>query len=129
LNPGLREGYYHLGVAYIRNGLWKEAETALRKTLRAIPRHAEAHNNLSFVLWKQGQYAEALEAAETALGLKKGFAEAHYNKAVIFESMGRAREAVASYEETLRIKPIASARARLDKLLTAERAKMVNGQR
>jgi tetratricopeptide (TPR) repeat protein len=117
LNPGVRDGYYYLGAAYLRSGLWKKAEEALRTTVRAVPKHADAYNNLSFVLWKQERYSEALDAAEAALGIRNQFAEAHYNKAVIFESMGRTREAVASYEETLRIKPIASARARMDKLL------------
>jgi tetratricopeptide (TPR) repeat protein len=50
-------------------GRLKQAETVLRDIIKARPRHANAHNLLSVVLYRLGQREEALKAVREAIEL------------------------------------------------------------
>lgn len=110
--------YYLLGVAHTRQGNWENAAAAYREALRLKPEHADASNNLSFVLWEQGRFESALAAAADAVRLRPRFAEGLINKARALESLGRFKESLEAYERALAIKPSPALRSKTDALKT-----------
>lgn len=116
LKPRIVQGYYNLGLAYTKGGLWKEAERAFRRAIAVDVRDAATYNTLSFVLWKQERYEEAREFADAAIQANPDMVEARYNRATALEAEGRLEEAAKEYETLLKIKPIPSAQARLNRI-------------
>lgn len=108
---------YNLGLAYLRQRRWPEAETALRNALAVAPERADAHNSLSVALRIQGRHVEALAEAEAAVSRDPRLAEGHYNRGRALEALGDRPAAILAYQEALRLKPsLEIARSRLQGL-------------
>ena len=73
-NPGmhLHEGdeFFLKGVAFSKQGLWKEALAAYQESLRINPGSAQTYLNLGFVYYELGYDREAQEAFRTASRLQ-----------------------------------------------------------
>jgi tetratricopeptide (TPR) repeat protein len=73
-NPDLElhEGdeFYRKGVAFSKQGLWKEALAAYQESLRVNPGSAQTYLNLGFVYYELGYDREAQEAFATASRLQ-----------------------------------------------------------
>ena len=73
-NPDLElhEGdeFYRKGVAFSKQGLWKEALAAYQESLRVNPGSAQTYLNLGFVYYELGYDREAQEAFAKASRLQ-----------------------------------------------------------
>lgn len=68
-DPAYAEGWLALGNMHFTAGRLKEAETAFRKALKAVPHHPGAGNNLAMaILERKGSLPEAEALAQDALG-------------------------------------------------------------
>ena len=76
-----------------------------RLIVQAVPRSAQARNNLGGVLLVQGQVDEAIEQLQEAARLDPTSAEAHSNLGVALSRRGRWSEAIEHYQEALGLDP------------------------
>ena len=74
-----------------------------RMVVQAVPRSAEARNNLGGALLVQGAVEEAIEQLQEAVRLDPDHAEAHSNLGVALARRGRLGEAIDHYREALRL--------------------------
>jgi tetratricopeptide (TPR) repeat protein len=63
-SPGV---YFALGIAFVEEGRWAEAEAAYRKALDIKPDHISATTNLFSLLKRQGKFEESIVVARKAL--------------------------------------------------------------
>jgi lipoprotein NlpI len=76
-----------------------------RMIVEAVPRSAEARNNLGGALLMRNAVDEAIDQLEEALRLDPGHAEAHSNLGVALARRGQAAQAIEHYEEAIRLDP------------------------
>ena len=76
-----------------------------RLIVQAVPRSAEARNNLGGALLVGGAVDEAIAHLQEALRLDPAHAEAHSNLGVALARRGRSKEAMDHYREALRLDP------------------------
>jgi tetratricopeptide (TPR) repeat protein len=76
-----------------------------RLIAEAVPRSAQAHNNLGGSLLVRGQIDQAIEHLQAAMLLDPTLAEARSNLGVALARRGRWAEAVEQYAEALRLDP------------------------
>ena len=86
------------------NGAMQPAERD-RLIAEAVPRSAQAHNNLGGALLVRGQVDEAIGHLQEATILDPTLAEAHSNLGVALARRGRWAEAIDQYAESLRLDP------------------------
>jgi tetratricopeptide (TPR) repeat protein len=92
-----------LGFAQARGGpLPLERD---RLIVAAVPRSAEARNNLGGLLLVRGEIGEAIDELQEALRLDPRHAGAHSNLGVALARRGRLTEAIDHYREALRLDP------------------------
>jgi Flp pilus assembly protein TadD len=101
-------------AAFIVPVVWlgvSQSQGAMRRIERdrlvvdAVPRSAQARNNLGGSLLVQGQIDEAMEHLREALRLDPGHAEAHSNLGVALARRGRAADAIEEYRKALSLDP------------------------
>ncbi len=76
LKPDHKSAWNNLGVAYRRQGRYKEACHSYRKAIALDPEYAWPKHNLGVVLEQMGEPGEAREAFMAALKLKPDYLEA-----------------------------------------------------
>jgi Flp pilus assembly protein TadD len=76
-----------------------------RMIVQAVPRSAEARNNLGGALLVRGEVDEAMEHLQEAVRIDPNHAEAHSNLGVALARRGRSTEAIDHYREALRLDP------------------------
>ena len=64
------DDFFRKGVAFSKQGLWKEALAAYQESLRVNPGSAQTYLNLGFVYYELGYDREAQEAFGTASRLQ-----------------------------------------------------------
>jgi tetratricopeptide (TPR) repeat protein len=82
---------------------YKDAESALRQALAAVPNDADAHSLLALSLYYQDRNADALREARAAIGLAPDDGFAHYVRALILLDDGEADDALRAIQESLRL--------------------------
>jgi len=92
-----------LGVSQSHNAMRRIERDRL--VVDAVPRSAQARNNLGGSLLVQGQVDEAIEHLQEALRLDPGHAEAHSNLGVALARRGRAADAIEEYRKALSLDP------------------------
>lgn len=81
LESGTAEACFSLGVWFMENGRYAEAETCFRRTLSLAPTSVETVLNLGYALDKQGRCVEAFACYESVLATTPDNANASYNRA------------------------------------------------
>jgi tetratricopeptide (TPR) repeat protein len=95
-----------LGVlSWKQSGMYSDAETLYRTTIRNNPACWMAHNNLGLLLENSGQTDEAMACYLKALEIKPDFAKAHCNLGDALAETGKTDEAIAHYTKALQINP------------------------
>ena len=105
---GLKWAAFVVPVAWLGFAEMRGAMQALerdRRIVQAVPRSAEARNNLGGALLVRGEVGEAIEQLQEALRLNPQHAEAHSNLGVALARRGRTLEAIDHYREALRLDP------------------------
>jgi len=63
---------FRRGLALAKKGLWQEALTAYKESLRLNPNNAQTYMNLGFVYYELGYDEEAQQAFDRASRLEAG---------------------------------------------------------
>jgi tetratricopeptide (TPR) repeat protein len=96
---------YLLGHKAVDRGDDETAVRLLGLALRRDPGHADAHNSLGTVLYRQGQPHLAIEHFEQALQTDASHAVAHANLARVLVAQGRRDEALGHFALALESNP------------------------
>ena len=95
---------HDLGFLLLRMEKSKEAEEALRESLRYNPKLVQAHYHLGRALEKEGKETEAIEEYVTATSGDTETADACYSLAMLYRKLHRDAEANAMFAEFKRRK-------------------------
>ncbi len=88
-----------------RLGLWADAETLLRRSLKSRPESSEAWFQLGRVLSERGDLGGAINAYRSSLARNPGARNTQLNLAVLHARSGSEREALLLYEQLLKAHP------------------------
>ncbi len=109
----VRTGYV-LGAALLavlacltwrQSGMYADAETLYRTTIRRNPKCWVARNNLGKVLAGRGEPVEAIRYYREALEIRPDYELAHNNLGVALVRRGDVAEAIVHFQKALEIKP------------------------
>jgi tetratricopeptide (TPR) repeat protein len=92
-------------LSWQQSGMYSDAETLYKTTIRKNPACWMAHNNLGTLLADMGRTNEAMAHYQKALKLNPNNAEAHNNLGILLGKMGRTNEAMAHYQKALKLNP------------------------
>lgn len=92
------ETCFRLGVKFMENSQYAEAETCFRRTRSLAPSSLETILNLGYALDKQGRSEEALHCYESILTVDPDHAKARYNRAIHLLRAGKIAAGFADYE-------------------------------
>ena len=94
-----------LAKFYYRHQRFNEAESVAREVLAADPMHAEAHNTLGMILFREGDWAGAERHFRLALHYDRWMADAHANLAAVANARGDLTGALREYDAAIRLAP------------------------
>lgn len=94
-----------LGVLYLRQSRWEDAERVYRKALEQEPESAEAWQGLSRVYCRQGRNQETVDAALAAVGLIHRLPHAHLNLGIALARAGDSDRAATAFQTALHFSP------------------------
>jgi tetratricopeptide (TPR) repeat protein len=100
---------HDLGSLLLRMNKAKDAEEALRESLRYDPKLAQAHYHLGHALEKQGRETEALDEYRSAVSDDPALPDACYSLAILLRKLHRDPEANAMFAEFKKRKQAESA--------------------
>lgn len=106
----------NLGLAFLKEDRWQEAEPFFRRVLEINPDFYRAKYSLSEVLFNLGRYEEALVylkevesaylvLADAGRGSKKRGMEIYHNIAACYHRLGNLKEAEIYYKKAIDIAP------------------------
>src|ERR1044072_375742 len=96
------ELWYYLGLAFTRDGQFKEACKAFEAALKAQPNFASARAGLAFSLLLRNQLKEALDEGQRALAINPGLADAYYIVGVVQLRSGETQKALENAEGAIK---------------------------
>jgi tetratricopeptide (TPR) repeat protein len=99
---------HDLGFLLLRMDKSKDAEAALRESLRYNPALAQAHYHLGRVLEKEGRETEAIDEYATAVSGDKEASDACYSLGMLYRKLHKDVEANAMFAEFKRRKQAAA---------------------
>jgi len=103
--PNYDNALRDLGVVYLLERNYKEAEKYLSRCLEINPNHADANFFLGKVYQEEGRLQEAVELYKKAQEIWPGNLEISFNLANILQNLGRIEESIKIYEAMLKIVP------------------------
>jgi tetratricopeptide (TPR) repeat protein len=99
---------HNLGYLLVRLLEFKEAEKALRESLKYDPKFATAHYHLARALDGDGRDSEAIDEYRVAISIDPTAVEALYSLGLLYRRHGRTAEADAAFAEYKRLKAAAA---------------------
>jgi tetratricopeptide (TPR) repeat protein len=95
-----------LGVlTWLQCGMYVDATTLWRTTLRLNPNCWLADGDLGSILLDEGQVDEATSLFEKALQINPNVPKIHYELALAYGQAGQTNEAIDQFQEALKLKP------------------------
>ncbi|MGD0016293.1 MAG: tetratricopeptide repeat protein [Verrucomicrobiia bacterium] len=90
---------YLLGLAYMRDSAWVQADQAFTKYLQTEPKSVDTLNNLGFVCVRQHEYKRATTYFEQAIAADAKYAPSYLNLAVVEDQhLGDKPKALGHYK-------------------------------
>lgn len=106
IDPSLRSTAHHnLGVVYIGQQRFAEAEMQFAAALGVEPDSSRNHNALGIALMKQDRFAEAVQSFTRALTCDAGNLHALNNLGTIYKFQGKGELAIECFQRILAIDP------------------------
>jgi len=106
LDPLLAEAYDTMGLVYMQDLAWGEAEMAFRRAIQLNPNLSVPREDVAlFVLFSQGKVEEAVQQLSTALKLDPLSQEIRKDLALVLPSVGRYDEAFDNCRRVLAVDP------------------------
>jgi len=96
---------FAMGEVLRATARYSEAVAVYAEVLKQDPGFPEAHNKLSYNLYRTAEPDEAVREARLALATNPRNPEAHENLALALESLHKFDAAIAEYQQALRLKP------------------------
>ncbi|MBN2103239.1 alkaline phosphatase family protein [bacterium] len=96
--PRMPTLHQHIGQAYMRMGLFEDAERAYFRALEIDPDSHIAHDGFAQVYLRQHQYEKAASYALNAVGLLHHFPLAHYHLGMALAKLNRYDRAIEALE-------------------------------
>jgi transglutaminase-like putative cysteine protease/tetratricopeptide (TPR) repeat protein len=104
-NPGMKDGWYDLALAYAGANRHAEAIAMFRKQLELDPNHEHAHGDLAMELQLTGKTDEAIAEYRKQLEAAPYEKEAHKNLGLLLAELGRDADARKELEAAAAIPP------------------------
>jgi len=108
-NTGEAFRYNTLGVAYMNQQKFAEAQKYFEKALAADPKFAVARLNLGIALLSQQKLAPARAALEEATRLLPNNPYAWYNLGLVYKDTGETEKAIDAFQHVAQLSPEADA--------------------
>jgi len=103
--PSVYEGYYSLGLSYLRKKEVEAAIAALEKSAEINPQSVESLFALGECYFVKGESEKALQNFSRAIAINPESSLAHYNLGLVFTKLGKNEEALAAFEKSIGLKP------------------------
>ena len=104
-NPGMRDGWYDLGLAYAGANRHADAIGAFRKQIELDPNHKHANGDLAMELQQTGKTDEAIAAYRKQLETAPYEKATHKNLGLLLAQLGRDADARTELEAAAAIPP------------------------
>src|SRR5207245_1130231 len=105
LDPRLAEGHASLGLAFLQEWAWQEADREFEKAIELNPSYASAHQWYGVHLWMAGRYEEAKERTERASELDPLSTVIGGNLCVQLLTLGKRDQAMEQFRRVLKLNP------------------------
>jgi S1-C subfamily serine protease len=103
--PDNAEAYFHLGLAYGKSGMNKEALEAFKEGIRLDPNDAMGYVGLGIACRDLGMYKEAVEAFKQVVKIIPDGAKFHYELGYAYNGLRMNKEALEAYKQAIRLDP------------------------
>jgi len=103
--PSNCEGYFNLGLNYLKKKEVDAAITALEKAAEINPQSVESYFALGEAYFAKGESEKALQSFSRAIALNPESPLAHYNLGLVFYKLGKNEEALAAFDKAVALKP------------------------
>ena len=103
--PSNYEGYFNLGLSYLKKKEVDQAITALEKAAEINPQSVESLFALGECNFVKGESEKALQNFSRAIAINPESPLAHYNLGLVFYRLGKNEEALAAFEKSIALKP------------------------
>ena len=104
IQPGIPE-LFAAGLVHHQAGRLAEAEVHYRRTLDAVPDHADALHLLGGLAYQTGRHEAAIELIGRAIEHNNGNPSYHCSYGLVLQGLNRFDESIASYDRALVISP------------------------
>jgi tetratricopeptide (TPR) repeat protein len=95
---------FQIATGHHRSGRLADAEALYRRILAQNPKHADALNQLGYLLYQSGRFDPALEYLSQAVELNPQAAEFYNNLGLALAALGRGEEAVDAYRKAIALR-------------------------
>lgn len=118
----LEQAYSNLGLIYISQKNFSQAQDAFAKALKLRPNRPTSLNGMASVLFARNQVKPAIELWQKTISIDPKFASAYFNMGMALESDKRADEAKDSYIKAIELDPaLAEAYFRVGSIFNKEK--------
>lgn len=83
--PNIANAHVNLGIIFIKNKSFDEAENSLNRALQINPKNIYALNQLGFLYRRQGHFSKAKESYKKAIDINSDYANAHLNLGILYD--------------------------------------------
>ncbi len=97
--------YWNLGLIFVRQKKYEDAERELKNALRVNPNIVPVHNLLGQVYAKMGNTKKSITSYKRVLQISPKDLNAHYNLACIYQQEGETNLADKAFEEVVTLSP------------------------
>lgn len=105
LNPGLKEGYFLMGVVLKEFCRYQDAMLNLKHVLKLDSRCADAWTMLGIIYERLGKFQKAEEALKRAIQFRFLHPGAHNSLGIVYQNQGKFQQAAKSYQTAIKIHP------------------------
>lgn len=103
--PKNYEGYFNLGLAYLKKEDHDQAVTALEKAKEINPNVLSVYFALGECYFAQGESEKALQSFSTAISLAPENSRAYYNLGIISFKLDKIEEALNAFDKAIELAP------------------------
>lgn len=103
--PSSIEGYYNIGVCYLRIGEVDKAVASLEKAVELNPEAIESYFALGECYFTKGETEKAINTFTRAAELQPDNPKAHYNLGIVFYKHDMLDEALVSFNKVINLNP------------------------
>jgi tetratricopeptide (TPR) repeat protein len=103
--PANYEGYFNLGLSYMKKKETDSAITALEKAAELNPQSLDAVFALGESYFVKGNIEKALQSFSRAIELKPESYTAHYDLGLAYYKLNKNEEALAQFDKAIELKP------------------------